>query len=45
MSTKIVCKDNFKYEVHERQSAANAALDARQGSILQNSVSAENLTE
>ena len=30
MSTKIVCKDNFKYEVHERQSAANAALDARQ---------------
>ena len=30
MSTKIVCKDNFKYEVHERQSAANAVLDARQ---------------
>jgi hypothetical protein len=30
LSTKIVCKDNFKYEVQERQSAANSLLDARQ---------------
>lgn len=30
LSTKIVCKDNFKYEVQERQPSANAILDARQ---------------